>query len=484
MFVISGEKDDEDDDCEFLRCFSGGQPVSGEIVPNKPGKCSKKKLPHTDSKPGKSTLDGWLKPSQEYETYVSLVDDDDWADFYDEESDAELKAAIEASLLDVKEPSLKETHSVKQALSSFISATLFKQNEELEASGTNILVSRKSVLNSTLRAIKRNSFSFFKPLSVTFSGEAGVDTGGPKLEYLRLLMVSIKDSGVFQGSWFCHNAELLSSGRYKLSGKLVAWSILQGGPGLNCLAKVGLQLFKGLPFDREEAIANVGDFQLLSVLRAIQESSTERDFSEKVIDLYADYIAQYAYPRIYTTKVAKKEEIVDCLLKQYYVYGVYASIQQFLEGMNEIGNFGDVVLSNQAIFEQLLCDCHVKLTTQRFKDLYQIAYSEVGSNSRIKEDSTIYCFEVFLQDLEEGEANGLALEDLLVFISGASKIPPLGFTVPIRVKFYDDVLTERRRPWSSTCSLTLNIPRGYENPEQFKSLMLETLQECQGFGLV
>ena len=46
-----------------------------------------------------------------------------------------------------------------------------------------------------------------------------MDTGGPKLEYLRLLMVSIKDSGVFQGSWFCNNTEFLSSGRYKLSVK-------------------------------------------------------------------------------------------------------------------------------------------------------------------------------------------------------------------------------------------------------------------------
>ena len=226
------------------------------------------------------------------------------------------------------------------------------------------------------------------------------------------------------------------------------------------------------------------NFHLSRVLRAIQESSIESDFKDKVLDLYADYIAQYAYPRIYTAKIAKKEEIVDCLLKQYYVYGVYAGIQQFLEEMKEIGNLGDIALSNQAIFEQLLCDWHVKLTTQTFKNLYKVAYSELGSNSRIKEDSTIYCFEVFLQDLDEGEASGLALEDLLIFITGARKIPPLGFAVPIQVKFYDDILTGRRRPWSSTCSLTLNIPRGYEDPEQFKSLMLEALQECQGFGLV
>ena len=81
-----------------------------------------------------------------------------------------------------------------------------------------------------------------------------------------------------------------------------------------------------------------------------------------------------------------------------------------------------MVLSNEAILEQLLYNWHVKLTTNTFKDLYQIAFLEVGSNSRNNEDSTICCFEVFLQDLGDSEANGLALKDLLVFITGISKI--------------------------------------------------------------
>ena len=56
-----------------------------------------------------------------------------------------------------------------------------------------------------------------------------------------------------------------------MSSKLLAsnWSILQGGPGLKGLAKVGLQLFKGIPFEREKAMASVGDFHLLKGLKTI-----------------------------------------------------------------------------------------------------------------------------------------------------------------------------------------------------------------------
>jgi hypothetical protein len=76
--------------------------------------------------------------------------------------------------------------------------------------------------------------------------------------------------------------------------------------------------------------------------------------------------------------------------------------------------------------------------------------SEEGSNQRRKEDTTIYCFEIFLQDLEEGVVPGLSLEDLLVFITGADCLPPLGFGNNITVDFYDFEENSRRRPYAST----------------------------------
>lgn len=99
-----------------------------------------------------------------------------------------------------------------------------------------IIISRKSVLPSTLRAIERKRFSFFKPVIVTFAGEEAVDAGGPKREFFRLLMTCIRESAIFSGSWFSHDLNQLNSQKYALGGKLVAWSVLQGGTGPRCLS--------------------------------------------------------------------------------------------------------------------------------------------------------------------------------------------------------------------------------------------------------
>ncbi|XP_033114318.1 uncharacterized protein LOC117114736 [Anneissia japonica] len=125
-----------------------------------------------------------------------------------------------------------------------------------------------------------------------------------------------------------------------------------------------------------------------------------------------------------------------------------------------------------------------KLTVDEFKSIYQYCFSEEGSNNRAKEDSTIYSFELFLQDLEENEAGGLLLKDILIFITGCEYIPPLGFVQPIRILFYSSEGNTMRRPWSSTCALTLSLPGGIDEPSYFKSLMTESLTDCHGFGNV
>ncbi|XP_031549999.1 uncharacterized protein LOC116287459 [Actinia tenebrosa] len=145
---------------------------------------------------------------------------------------------------------------------------------------------------------------------------------------------------------------------------------------------------------------------------------------------------------------------------------------QLLDGMNSIGNFGDI-MAHKSVFDTVLENKQKKLTAS--KSLFKVDYAEKGSNMRNKEDSTMYCFEVFLVDLEEGEADGVALEDLFIFITVVESPPSLGFDLPITIQFYDFVGKERRRPSSSTCCLTLDLPRGMEDPEKIKSLMRDSI---------
>ena len=83
----------------------------------------------------------------------------------------------------------------------------------------------------------------------------------------------------------------------------------------------------------------------------------------------------------------------------------------------------------------------------------------------------------------EGLVKDCQLEHVLMFITGADRVPPLGFAKPITIAFYDQD-GEKRRPSSSTCSLQLNLPRGEEDVNAFNDLMVSVLKESCGFGKV
>ena len=169
-----------------------------------------------------------------------------------------------------------------------------------------------------------------------------------------------------------------------------------------------------------------------------------------LVDKYGEKIAEFGYPKIYCSNLSNKNEMIESLLKQHFVYGVHTEMSQFVNGLNSVGQLGDMILQNKQLFDIILGNKHQPLTKSSFMALYQLNRSEEGSNERSKEDGTIYCFEIFLQDLEEGDVTGLSLKDLLVFITGANCLPPLGFGMKITVDFYNFEHNSHRHPFAST----------------------------------
>ena len=157
----------------------------------------------------------------------------------------------------------------------------------------NIVISRKALLQSTLRAVERKSFSFFKPLTVTFSGEDAIDAGLPKREFFRLLMESVKATGIFSAGWFTHDLDLLRNNKYEAAGKLTAWSVLQGCKGVCCLSPEPYFVLQNSQYTQEKAIPVVSDDKLKGILWDIQKCN-EQDFPEVILK-HADDIAGYGY---------------------------------------------------------------------------------------------------------------------------------------------------------------------------------------------
>lgn len=183
----------------------------------------------------------------------------------------------------------------------------------------------------------------------------------------------------------------------------------------------------------------------------------------------SDVIAGLGYSKVYTSDIRSKDEIAQCLLKQAFVFSVHAEVEQFWHGLNSVGGLGHLLIGSSKLFGTVLGDGRAKLNANVFKQLYNIVFSDQGSNQKDK-------------DLEEVLIQELTLEDLLVFITRADAIPPLGFDYPLVIAFYDMDANSRRLPWSSTCSLTLNHPRGFEDAQQFNALISNALLNCYGFG--
>ena len=83
-----------------------------------------------------------------------------------------------------------------------------------------------------MRAFQRQSFDASRMLRVCFMGEAAVDTGAPRREFLQLMMIELlSDASLFEGYPLsvipAHNVLAMSSVKFALAGKMIATSVIQ-----------------------------------------------------------------------------------------------------------------------------------------------------------------------------------------------------------------------------------------------------------------
>ena len=95
-----------------------------------------------------------------------------------------------------------------------------------------INVRRQFLLQDAMAAFQRKTFDPSKLLRVHFVGESAVDTGGPRREFLQLMIGALfTDAGLFEGYPSSvapiHNIVALSSNKFALAGKMLATSIIQ-----------------------------------------------------------------------------------------------------------------------------------------------------------------------------------------------------------------------------------------------------------------
>ncbi|XP_038131559.1 uncharacterized protein LOC119776962 [Cyprinodon tularosa] len=117
-------------------------------------------------------------------------------------------------------------------------------------------ISRADVWEGAVRGFKRSTYSESCDMLVRFTDDAGVyeegiDTGGPRREFLSLLMKCLKDRPIFDGPeghrFLVYNANAVREDEYFLAGKMIAVSVVHGGPGPHFLSEDLVHYLAGQP---------------------------------------------------------------------------------------------------------------------------------------------------------------------------------------------------------------------------------------------
>lgn len=97
-----------------------------------------------------------------------------------------------------------------------------------------VTVRRNDNWKDAIRAMKRK-FDEKQHISIIFLGESAIDDGGPKREFFTLVLKPIKENnsrmdGPLYARVLRHNTTSLQENQYLYIGKLMALSIVHGGP--------------------------------------------------------------------------------------------------------------------------------------------------------------------------------------------------------------------------------------------------------------
>ncbi|XP_073776138.1 uncharacterized protein si:ch211-57f7.7 isoform X1 [Danio rerio] len=444
---------------------SGAQPsTSGQL-------CTRRNAPaqswNTDQSFRSASWDG------DYDTYISLLR----GTSEDEEEDEDLCCAIMASIEDQIFPPAVEI-PIKEILEELASKINGNQTCKFN-------INRASVLDGAIRGFTRMSYSPNNRMVIRFSDDKGkfeeaVDLGGPRREFLRLLLVALMESSMFDGKEGSINLALDSQAmredRYFIAGRAVAVSLVHGGPAPGCFSKTLYDSLVQGPDMCRPGLEDVADPEIYSKIKKLSEASTVEELRESTEPIM-DFLANAGCLRP-IKNIDDKDRLVEDLLMFQVVNRVRGPFERFRDGLKTLGVLAKVQQHPES-FRSLFCHQPKQLTADMMDDLFEIQWSEIGSNKRANENRVIAFWRDYLQDVEEEGAQRLGA--ILSFTTGSDHVPPIGFHPQPSIAFHHDSELLQRFPIANTCINCLRLPL-YSTYGAFKSNMEFAINNTHGFG--
>ncbi|XP_016410308.1 G2/M phase-specific E3 ubiquitin-protein ligase-like [Sinocyclocheilus rhinocerous] len=357
-------------------------------------------------------------------------------------------------------------------------------------------INHSAVLEGAIRGFTRINYNPSNAISVKFSDDTGsheeaVDLGGPRREFLRLLMQALKDSSMFEGNEQSQNLTLDSCGmfffpfllliknRYYIAGQANAVSLVHGGPAPGFLSQV---LFSCLVNGPESAKPTLSDSCLNEKVKKIQDATNLKELLEATEPLL-DYLLTAGCVRPLKS-VEDRDLLVHDILMFQIVHRVQRAFERFRDGMKTLGVL-DAIQRHPTSFRPILCHEPAPLTADVLEGLFEIRLSQKGNNKGVQEEVVVPFWRDYIQDMEDEEGPA-KLEKILAFATGASCVPPVGFSPQPTIEFLHKEDSESavisRFPMANTCINCLKLPLHTKYGE-FKSSMDFAFANTHCFGM-
>ncbi|XP_041834185.1 G2/M phase-specific E3 ubiquitin-protein ligase-like, partial [Melanotaenia boesemani] len=266
-------------------------------------------------------------------------------------------------------------------------------------------ICQSDIWDGAVRGFRRGTFAETNDLLVKFSDdegrfEEGLDTGGPKREFLFLLMKRLNKRPIFDGPeqsrYLVYNSTAIREDEYSLAGKMIAMSIVHGGPGPNFLSKDVVSYISGQS-SFNPSIGDITDEEIGKVLQQIEVASTLESLRDLIFQNSTMLQTAGCFKRV--VSVEEKHSIVKEYLRWYIIDRNYTAIDRFKDGLASL-KFLTALQQHPAVLTPVLCHSNHKLTPTDMENLFQPHLSPVGSNMRVLENKARSFWADYLLDCE------------------------------------------------------------------------------------
>ncbi|XP_074853012.1 G2/M phase-specific E3 ubiquitin-protein ligase isoform X2 [Carettochelys insculpta] len=304
---------------------------------------------------------------------------------------------------------------------------------QISTKTTRLNINRDDIWSSALKGFRGRNFNPANTMEVKFINckdrVEAYGFHGSKHEFFNLLMLHLENSSLFEGSSSKNlslDCQAVKENLYYEAGRMIAVSLVNGGPPPGFFSKTLFNCLAYGPENVKPTVEDVADFDVAQTINMIKSSRTLVSLQSAIHNCY-EYLTVAGCLRPMTT-LSDKDMLVNDILIYNVIKRVLSPFESFRQGLKTLGVL-EKIQTHPDAFSSILCHKPERLSAKILGDLFTI--HSVSSLNRIK---GIDFWMGYLQDIESGESTA-TLEDILVFATGTSSIPPSGFDPDPSVKF-------------------------------------------------